>query len=108
MLLILVMRQWDTFTLPYLISEDGPVFIDRAINRGFSALFMTYVGYYHFIPQFLTSIFYSICKAANNVTLLPYLMGTSSILIAALVVSYFLNERFAWVLEKRKDRLIVC
>jgi hypothetical protein len=105
---ILVMRQWNIATKPYLVSEDGSIFIDRAINGRLSALITSYAGYYHFIPQFLVDTFYTFCKIINNVIFLPHMMWGSSVLIAALIVFYFTGERFSWVLEKRSDRLIVC
>lgn len=107
-LLILVLRQWEVVGKPFLVSEDGTIFINRAINGEFLALITSYAGYYHFIPQFLTNAFYKICEITNNVTMLPYMMWGSSVLIATSVVFYFTSERFAWVLEKRRDRLIVC
>ena len=105
---ILVMRQWNIVRKPYLWAEDGNIFINRAINDGFSAFITPYAGYFHFIPQFLTSIFYTFCKIINNVIFLPHMMWGSSVLIAASVVFYFTSERFSWVLKKRRDRLIVC
>jgi len=107
-LLVIILRQWEVVGRPFLFAEDGYVFINRARAGTISALLTPYAGYYLFIPQFITFVFYTICKFFDDVTKLPYMMWASSVLIAASAVSYFMSERFAWVLEKRRDRLIVC
>jgi len=106
--ILLVLRQWEIVGKPFLWAEDGNVFIYRAINNGFSSLFIPYAGYYHFLPQLLTNIFYYFCRIIDNVVLLPYMMWGSNILISSLAVGYFLSERFEWILKQRLERLFVC
>jgi len=107
-LFILLLRQWEIFGKPYLWAEDGTLFINNVIEYGHKSLFFHGAGYYHFISFLFTNIFYFFCYIINNIVTLPYLMWTSSLLISGAAVFYFTSEEFKWILEKKRDRFIVC
>lgn len=105
---LIALRQWYLYDKQYLVSEDGAIFISRACEGRIRALLTPYAGYYHFLIQAITDGIYTICLRWNNIEKMPHLMWISSIIVSAVIASYFTSERFSWLLSEKLYRFYVC
>jgi hypothetical protein len=106
LLLLMCLRCIAVVGSPYLFAEDSSIFIARAIDSEWNALVTPYAGYFHLVAQLTADIAWKTCDVFNNATLLPYLLNIPAVLIATAILCYFTNDTFAWIVPKRRNRLI--
>lgn len=99
-------RQSEFRFIPVMWAEDGTILIQRAIDSGWQAIFQPYAGYYQVVQQAYTCFWYTIFKAANNITLLWWCIGYTGLAINSLCIVFFIDERFEWLVKDKKIRLI--
>lgn len=47
---------WDKVSSPYLVAEDGPVFLTESLGHGTMAMVMPYAGYLHTLPRIAAAL----------------------------------------------------
>lgn len=97
----------DLFT-SYLWAEDGADLIQGSVFDGIKTIWNSYTGFYWVLPRTVGLLCYYICLYTNTMANLPMIQGLVTKLIAVLGISYFLNDRFEWLIKERAYRLLVC
>jgi hypothetical protein len=49
----LAAANWQKVSAPYLVAEDGPIFIEDNLSYGIGSLFVPYAGYLHMLPRLI-------------------------------------------------------
>lgn len=49
----LAAANWQKVSAPYLVAEDGPIFVEDNLTHGLGALFIPYAGYLHVLPRLI-------------------------------------------------------
>ena len=106
--LVYSLRAPDDLLGTYLWAEDGCVLLQNAINDGVKVLITPTSGTYWTIQKFIGLICYWICYCFKNLMFFPALESIFTKIVASLGVSYFLSNRFNWLIESRTLRFIVC
>lgn len=101
-------RQENFRFIPVMWAEDGAIHIQRAIEYGWQSLFQTYAGYYIVAQQIIVCFWYTVFKTVNNITFLWWCVGYTCLAINSLCISYFISDRFEWLVEDRRFRFSAC
>ena len=89
----------------FLWAEDGNIFLQQAIDSGWSSIFTIYAGYQHLLPRLVTLFAFSIGSLFNNLVLVASIMKWSTILLSVLFLWYFTTDDFEWLIKSRWARL---
>ncbi len=106
--LLLCLRSPQDVYTPYLWGEDGEVLLKGSVEFGPSALFKVFAGTFWVIQRAISLVCYEICVVFRNLTYYPQMQGIICKLIGTASISYFLNERFSWLVKERFFRFIIC
>lgn len=105
--IIIAYRSKNILFSSYIYAEDGAVFLPRALEFGWRAIFMPYAGYLHVIPETLTVLAVIISKIfTGSIGLVPIILRIFSLCIAAVSVSYIQAEKFSSIMPDRLCRML--
>ena len=106
--LIYILRAPEDAISGYLWAEDGMDLLQGAMYEGPSSLFKVVSGTHWFVPRLVGLISYWICLFFNNLTIFPPLLGLTCKAIAVGSISYFMSNRFGWLVKENAVRFLVC
>lgn len=101
--LIIFFRRPDALLNPQPWAEDGTIFLAQALNDPVGSVFTTYAGYLHLIPRLVT-----LAALTTGFANAPLFMNLSALVLSALSISYFADNRFRKVVGNDFHRLLLC
>ncbi len=97
----------DAFT-PYLWAEDGCILLQESMNQGISSLMNITSGTHWLAPRLVALFSYHIGLLFDDLSIFPILQGLICKAIAVSSISYFLSNRFEWLIKEKSLRFLIC
>jgi len=101
MFIIMFLRMPDTLINGHLRAEDGPIFLQQAIEHSYLSLITLYAGYLHIIPRLVT-----LFALQFGLKTAPFIMDFSAMLIAVASISYIFSTDFRFLIKNDVWRFI--
>jgi len=101
MFIILFLRRPDSLLNAQPWAEDGPIFLQQAIEHSYFSILIPYAGYLHLIPRLAT--LFALQFGLKNA---PFIMNLLAVLITIISASYIFSKDFKFLIKNDVVRFI--
>ncbi len=101
MLVILFLRRPDSLINATPWAEDGPIFLQQAIEHSYLSLATLYAGYLHTVPRLVT--LFAIQFGLKDA---PFVMNLFALIIATISISHIFSKDFRFLIRNDALRFI--
>ena len=101
-LTVLLCRAWERLWNAGIWAEDGKVYLQNALNQGWSSLLEPHTGYYHTLGRLVTLV-----ALYFPLALFPYLIAAFCFILYAWVVSVFSEKTYRTLVPSDAARVFI-
>ncbi len=105
--IVLIGLNFEVIKEPYIMMEDGPVFLNGILNNGLKSFFQTYGGYFYLLPRIVALVAVSFGKIFNSAIVMCQVSKFISIFINLYVINYLNCHNFDDIIKNKSIRLIL-